>query len=75
MNVLGVIYAIICGSFKLDWNNWNLKESDVPAGAGVGGFMPFGFRYCFISFGLQSILFIVNGSVQQKVFTCAGYSL
>jgi hypothetical protein len=24
---------------------------------------------------LQSIPFIVNGSIQQKMFTCAGYSL
>jgi hypothetical protein len=63
MNVLGVIYAIICGSFKVDWNNWNL--TDVPKGAGVGGFMPFGFRSCFISFGLflMPVLFNQNSKL------------
>jgi hypothetical protein len=33
-----------------------------------------GIGFCYTIL-LQSIPFIVNASVQQKVFTCAGYSL
>ncbi|XP_012943345.1 cationic amino acid transporter 2 [Aplysia californica] len=41
VNLLVVLYVTICGFFKIDFNNWELK--DVPASAGSGGFMPFGF--------------------------------
>ncbi|CAG2110549.1 unnamed protein product, partial [Medioppia subpectinata] len=43
MNVLGVIYAIICGSFKADIHNWQIPAEDVPKGDGSGGFFAFGF--------------------------------
>lgn len=47
MNLLGVVYAIICGSFKIDINNWKLSK-DLPSNAGSGGFFPFGFRFVTI---------------------------
>lgn len=44
LNLLVVLYVIICGSFKADFHNWNLgKEDGLPPSAGAGGFMPFGF--------------------------------
>ncbi|CAG5131013.1 unnamed protein product [Candidula unifasciata] len=41
VNLLVVLYVTICGLFKIDFKNWQLEN--VPAGAGSGGFMPFGF--------------------------------
>lgn len=44
LNLLIVVYVIICGAFKADFHNWNLgKEDNLPVSAGTGGFMPFGF--------------------------------
>ncbi|KAI8795876.1 cationic amino acid transporter 2-like isoform X2 [Biomphalaria glabrata] len=44
VNLLIVLYVIICGLFKLDGHNWNLDPSEIPStGAGTGGFMPYGF--------------------------------
>ncbi|XP_054166587.1 cationic amino acid transporter 2-like [Oppia nitens] len=46
INVLGVIYAIICGSFKIDIHNWQLSKSELPPNSAPneqGGFFAFGF--------------------------------
>lgn len=42
INLLVVIYVIICGSFKADIHNWQLKPSEIPPGHGSGGFFAFG---------------------------------
>lgn len=41
VNLLVVLYVIICGSFKIDFHNWNLRKDEVPKGQ-AGGFFPFG---------------------------------
>jgi len=47
LNLVVVLYVIICGSFKVDFHNWNLSEDEIPKvegkNYGTGGFMPFGF--------------------------------
>jgi amino acid transporter len=43
INLLVVLFIIIAGAFKIDFNNWNLSESEVGSGNGKGGFLPFGF--------------------------------
>ncbi|KAK3801594.1 hypothetical protein RRG08_013273 [Elysia crispata] len=60
VNLLVVIYVILCGLFKIDTHNWNLSQDEVPKGYGKGGFMPYGFSgtmagaatcfYAFIGF-------------------------
>ncbi|RUS75178.1 hypothetical protein EGW08_017059, partial [Elysia chlorotica] len=42
INLLVVLYIILCGLFKIDTHNWNLDPSEVPADKGDGGFMPYG---------------------------------
>ncbi|XP_042909296.1 cationic amino acid transporter 3 isoform X2 [Parasteatoda tepidariorum] len=42
LNLGVVVFAIIAGSIKSDVSNWKLKESEIPAYAGHGGFFPFG---------------------------------
>lgn len=42
--VVVILYVIICGCFKLDFNNWSIPKSRVPNGYGDGGFFPYGFR-------------------------------
>lgn len=44
INLFGVVYAIICGSFKVNLNNWKLKPDEIPEGKGKGGFFAYGFR-------------------------------
>lgn len=39
-----ILYVVICGCFKLTFSNWAIPESQVPAGYGKGGFMPYGIR-------------------------------
>ncbi|RWS28043.1 Low affinity cationic amino acid transporter 2-like protein [Leptotrombidium deliense] len=43
LNLLVVVYVVVCGIFKADLQNWNLSKSEIPADAGDGGFMPWGF--------------------------------
>ncbi|XP_064611951.1 high affinity cationic amino acid transporter 1-like isoform X2 [Liolophura sinensis] len=45
VNLLVVLYVIICGLFKVDINNWYLSKTDLPSNNkfGDGGFFPFGF--------------------------------
>lgn len=48
VNILIVIYVVICGAFKADFHNWNLSYDEVPHhnksyDGGNGGFFPFGF--------------------------------
>lgn len=54
INIIIVIYVIVCGAFKVDFHNWNLSEQEIrvrianttsPAehpDPGTGGFFPFG---------------------------------
>ena len=41
-NISIVIFVVVCGCFKVDFNNWSLPAENVPAEAGKGGFFPFG---------------------------------
>lgn len=53
LNILVVVFVIVCGSFKADFKNWNItpeqvqnwthSQPDVPEYRGNGGFFPFGF--------------------------------
>lgn len=42
VNLLTVVTVIIAGAIKSDVKNWTIPKSEVPEGAGDGGFMPFG---------------------------------
>ncbi|PSN43748.1 Cationic amino acid transporter 2 [Blattella germanica] len=42
VNLLTVLTVVIAGSIKSDVKNWMIPKSEVPKGAGEGGFMPFG---------------------------------
>lgn len=42
VNLCVVIFVIISGFWNIDAKNWSLPESEVPAGAGTGGFAPYG---------------------------------
>ncbi|XP_015788652.1 cationic amino acid transporter 2 isoform X1 [Tetranychus urticae] len=59
INLSIVTFVVICGSFKIDFNNWALEpgKDNLPKSAGTGGFFPFGFSgmmsgasTCFFSF-------------------------
>ncbi|KAL5013712.1 hypothetical protein ScPMuIL_007982 [Solemya velum] len=45
INLLVVVYVIICGLFKVDIKNWTIPKSELSNSTtqGEGGFMPFGF--------------------------------
>lgn len=47
INIMVVLYVVICGSFKANPHNWNLSPDEIPNDPnhynGVGGFMPYGF--------------------------------
>lgn len=44
INLIVVLYVIICGAFQSDIHNWQLdpKKDAIPEGHGSGGFFPFG---------------------------------
>ncbi|XP_067130420.1 high affinity cationic amino acid transporter 1-like [Centruroides vittatus] len=57
VNLLVVVYVVICGSFKADIHNWELPKSEIPKDRGDGGFFPYGINgmlqgaaVCFYSF-------------------------
>ncbi|XP_023227602.1 cationic amino acid transporter 2-like [Centruroides sculpturatus] len=57
VNLLVVVYVLICGSFKADIHNWELPKSKIPKDRGDGGFFPYGISgmlrgaaVCFYSF-------------------------
>jgi amino acid transporter len=51
-NILIVVFVVVCGCFKLDFNNWTIPAENVPkpyyddkgklVDYGVGGFLPYG---------------------------------
>ncbi|XP_063410762.1 cationic amino acid transporter 2-like [Mytilus trossulus] len=45
VNLLVVIYVIVCGAFKADTHNWSLTRNEIGNTTvyGKGGFMPYGF--------------------------------
>lgn len=59
INLIIVTFVIVIGAFKVDFHNWALDpvKDQLPATAGKGGFLPFGFSgmmagaaTCFYSF-------------------------
>lgn len=42
INLSVACFIFACGLFKADFHNWNLSPTEIPAGAGDGGFLPFG---------------------------------
>lgn len=57
LNLSVACFIFVCGLFKADFHNWNLSKSEIPANAGEGGFLPFGFTgviagagTCFFAF-------------------------
>lgn len=57
LNLSVACFIFICGIFKADLHNWNLTKAEIPANAGEGGFLPFGFTgviagagTCFFAF-------------------------
>ncbi|TMW46351.1 hypothetical protein DOY81_008570 [Sarcophaga bullata] len=43
VNVITILIVIVAGSINANPANWSIPKENVPAGAGNGGFMPFGF--------------------------------
>lgn len=57
INLSVACFIFICGLFKADPHNWALEKSEIPANAGQGGFLPFGWTgviagagTCFFAF-------------------------
>lgn len=42
LNLSVVLFVIVVGSFKADFENWKVPVSEVPDGYGQGGFAPYG---------------------------------
>uniref|UniRef100_A0A0L8HVC4 Cationic amino acid transporter C-terminal domain-containing protein n=2 Tax=Octopus bimaculoides TaxID=37653 RepID=A0A0L8HVC4_OCTBM len=42
INLLVLLYVIICGFFQMKLKNWQLTPDEIPAKYGKGGFMPYG---------------------------------
>ncbi|CAG9562220.1 unnamed protein product [Danaus chrysippus] len=63
VNMIVIVFIICAGAFKADFSNWNIPQSEVPPGCGVGGFFPYGVwgtlrgaAMCFYGFvGFDSI--------------------
>ena len=52
-----ILFVIVCGCFKLNFNNWSIPKDEAVEGAGDGGFFPYGFSgviqgaaICFYAF-------------------------
>ena len=57
INLSVACFIFACGLFKADFHNWNLRRDEIPASAGEGGFLPFGWTgvisgagTCFFAF-------------------------
>ena len=57
LNLSVALFIFICGLFRADFHNWNLSKDEIPASAGEGGFLPFGWTgviagagTCFFAF-------------------------
>lgn len=42
VNMLVILYILLCGLFKLEIHNWSLTSDEVPSDKGNGGFTPYG---------------------------------
>merc|ERR550534_17070 len=74
-NLAIVTYVIICGCFRIDIHNWEIRPEEIPeeqrAAAGSGGFLPFGLSgvingaaTCF--FGFQGFDIIATASEEAQ---------
>jgi amino acid transporter len=57
INLSVACFIFVCGLFKADLHNWQLTKEEIPASAGSGGFLPFGWTgviagagTCFFAF-------------------------
>jgi cationic amino acid transporter 3 len=57
INLSVACFIFACGLFKADLHNWQLTKQEIPASAGEGGFLPFGWTgviagagTCFFAF-------------------------
>lgn len=57
INLSVACFIFACGLFKADLHNWQLTKEEIPATAGAGGFLPFGWTgviagagTCFFAF-------------------------
>uniref|UniRef100_A0A6G1S8A2 Low affinity cationic amino acid transporter 2 n=2 Tax=Aceria tosichella TaxID=561515 RepID=A0A6G1S8A2_9ACAR len=57
INLSVACFIFVCGLFKADLHNWQLTKEEIPATAGEGGFLPFGWTgviagagTCFFAF-------------------------
>ncbi|XP_074653949.1 high affinity cationic amino acid transporter 1-like [Tubulanus polymorphus] len=78
VNLLVVLYVIVCGLFKVDIKNWTIPPEDVPPSSdpryenGEGGFFPFGFSgmmsgaaTCFYAFVGFDVIATTGEEVQN----------
>ena len=56
INLVVVLYAVIVGSFKLNFHNWNLSYDEVPHGDGKDKDPPNGGKGGFFLFGIEGMM-------------------